>query len=284
MTVKLRRCMAQQRWMSFGRYSVLKDTWPVPQFNYKLPQDIIRPPYIADKNFDFSQIPAAIVLKEKEDIEEMKQVGQLTARLLDLCQSFVKPGVTTKQIDALVFEEAIRQNAYPSPLGYMGYPAAICTSVNNVLVHGIPNDRPLEDGDLVNVDITVYKNGFHGDASRTFLVGDVDEKGRQLVECTKNALMAAIEICKPGVPLHRIGQVIEKIATRAGFTINRDFAGHGIGLHFHEPPLIFHHAHDSELILQEGMTFTIEPILCQGQPHVKAWRDGWTMASVDGKP
>lgn len=150
------------------------------------------------------------------------------------------------------------------------------------MVHGIPDDRPLESGDIINVDVTAFHSGFHGDCSATFLVGEVDAEGRRLVEVTREALNRAIEVCGPGVPLNLIGKTISILAKKEGYTVSRSFCGHGIGRRFHELPMIYHHYNDEPGNMAVGMTFTIEPLLCQGTAAEKRWRDGWTVSSKDG--
>ncbi len=173
----------------------------------------------------------SICIKDNDDIDIMKGTCRLVKNLLDLCQDWVKPGISTKEIDKRAFQFIMDNQAYPSPLGYMGFPASICTSVNNVMVHGIPDDQPLQDGDIVNVDVTIFKDGFHGDASRTYLVGNqVDDQAKSLVNATKAALDLAISECAVGVPIHRIGHVIQDYARSKGFAVNHDFCGHGIGM------------------------------------------------------
>lgn len=191
--------------------------------------------------------------------------------------------MTTDDIDEIVYNDAIRNNAYPSPLRYSGFPKSVCTSVNNVACHGIPDDRKLEDGDIINVDVTVYLNKCHGDTSRTFLVGNVDDRGKYLVHHNEIALNEAIKICKPGVPFNRIGKTISDYAKSVDLRVVPAFIGHGIGSFFHGPPEIFHFENDIELRLMEpGMTFTIEPILSLGTEELELWPDGWTTTTVDG--
>lgn len=177
----------------------------------------------------------------------------------------------------------MRNNSYPSPLRYLGFPKSVCTSINNIACHGIPDDRKLEDGDIINVDITVYLNSFHGDCSKTFLIGDVDERGKYLVHHNEQALMRAIEVCKPGEKFNTIGKTISKYAKEVDLRIVPAFIGHGIGAFFHGPPEIFHFDNDFPVgIMQPGMTFTIEPIFSLGTEEIELWEDGWTAATVDG--
>nr|CAD7457988.1 unnamed protein product [Timema tahoe] len=190
-------------------------------------------------------------------------------------------GKTTDDIDKLVHKLAIDNEAYPSPLHYKGFPKSVCTSVNNVACHGIPDDRPLEDGDIINIDVTVYLNGFHGDCSSTFLVGNVDEKGRKLVQVTKECLYRAIEHCKPGRFFNSLGEEIENTARKFGLTVIPAFAGHGIGSYFHGPPDIYHCYNSYPGRMLPGMTFTIEPVIAQGSENIVILEDGWTAVTED---
>lgn len=177
----------------------------------------------------------------------------------------------------------IKSNAYPSPLRYSGFPKSVCTSVNNIACHGIPDDRALCDGDIINIDITVYLNKFHGDTSKTFLVGDVDERGKYLVHHNEVALQKAIEVCRPGQPFNVIGAAISKYAKEVGLEVVPAFIGHGIGEFFHGPPEVFHFENDYDCgIMEPRMTFTIEPILSLGTKELELWEDGWTAATMDG--
>jgi methionyl aminopeptidase len=198
--------------------------------------------------------------------------------------------VTTDYIDAMVHDRIVASGAFPSPLGYKGYPKSICTSVNEVMCHGIPDNRALLAGDIVNVDVTVFLDGYHGDTSATFFVGGPEQCStiaRDLVQATEEALAAGIELCAPGRQFHEIGNRIHKVVN-GRFGISEIFVGHGIGSYFHGPPYIFHHAnHYGRSIvggdeMRPGMTFTIEPILTEKSPKDKLWSDGWTAVTRDG--
>ncbi|XP_072468416.1 methionine aminopeptidase 1D, mitochondrial isoform X4 [Notamacropus eugenii] len=191
--------------------------------------------------------------------------------------------MTTEEIDSLVHQEIIRHNAYPSPLGYGGFPKSVCTSVNNVLCHGIPDSRPLQDGDIINIDVTVYYNGYHGDTSETFLVGNVDKYGKKLVEVARRCRDEAIAACRAGAPFSVIGNTISRITCENGLQVCPHFVGHGIGSYFHGHPEIWHHANDNDLLMEEGMAFTIEPIIVEGSPEFKVLEDKWTVVSTDNK-
>jgi len=182
----------------------------------------------------------------------------------------------------LVFDMSMAHGAYPSPLNYKGFPKSVCTSVNNVVCHGIPDDRPLADGDIINVDVTVYLNGFHGDCSSTFLVGDVDEAGRRLVQVTEECLAIGLDCCRPGAPFCTIGDAIYRHAFKSGFTVVPAFTGHGIGSYFHGPPDVYHVPNPwYRRTMAEGMTFTIEPIVSEGSDRIVVLEDGWTAVSAD---
>ncbi|OMH84882.1 Methionine aminopeptidase 1D, chloroplastic/mitochondrial [Zancudomyces culisetae] len=191
-------------------------------------------------------------------------------------------GVTTLEIDTLVRKFIIENEAYPSPLNYYGFPKSICTSINNIVAHGIPDKRKLMDGDIINIDISVYCNGFHGDTSATFCVGNVDQQGLALVEATKKALDIGMNVCGPEVELRQIGNSIENYANEAGYSVNDQYTGHGIGKEFHQNPLIYHFKNDEPGVMKEGMVFTIEPMLNQGTKECIIFPDGWTISTCDG--
>ncbi|KAG7464017.1 hypothetical protein MATL_G00182780 [Megalops atlanticus] len=224
-----------------------------------------------------------IEIKDEDQIDGLRRACQLARHILLLAGRSLKVGMTTDEIDFIVHQEAIRHNAYPSPLRYGGFPKSVCTSVNNVVCHGIPDSRPLQAGDIINIDVTVYLEGYHGDTSETFLVGEVDERGRSLVEAARRCRDEAIAACSPGVPLCVIGNTISQIADSCGFQVCPYFIGHGIGSYFHGHPEIWHHANDNNMLMEEGMAFTIEPILMEGSSEFKILKDKWTAVSVDDK-
>ncbi|KAG0326083.1 hypothetical protein BGZ99_010137 [Dissophora globulifera] len=269
----------------FGKYERLSPTSlrlgvVPPNVDGLVPPHILRPHYA--QRGESPEWSTTIPKNGPEAIEGCRKAGQLAKKILTLGGTLVKSGVTTNEIDRVLHEAIIANNAYPSPLNYMGFPKSICTSVSNIIAHGIPDERPLKDGDIVNIDITVYLEGYHGDTSATFLVGDVDQAGRDLVERTKESLEAAIAICGPGVPLHRIGKTIQDVADKYGYTISEQFTGHGIGREFHCLPLIHHYENDFEGEMEPGMIFTIEPSFCQGHMMGVQWPDKWTVATIDG--
>jgi methionyl aminopeptidase len=227
-------------------------------------------------------------VKSPDVIERMRRTCREAADVLALLGSRVAPGVTTEEIDAFCHDEAIRRGAYPSPLGYGGasnpYPKSLCTSVNEVICHGIPDDRPLRDGDIVNFDVTLYREGVHGDTNATFFVGSVDEQSQRLVRVTRECLARGIEAVKPGRPLNVIGRAIQSHAEANGYSVVRDFVGHGIGEQFHTDLQICHYFHPHlDDVIEPGMTFTIEPMINVGTWRARMWSDGWTAVTADGK-
>jgi len=229
-----------------------------------------------------------ITIKDEQGIQGMRTAGRLAAEVLDYLAPFIKPGITTREIDRLAAECMASQGTTSAtlgyqPAGYPPYPASLCTSVNNVVCHGIPNDKPLKKGDIVNVDVTVIKDGWFGDTSRMFIVGDASIAARRLVNITYEAMWHGIAMVKPGVRLGDIGWAIQKFAESNGFTVVREFCGHGIGRNFHEEPQVLHYGKPGTLEeLQPGMTFTIEPMINAGRRDVKEFgNDGWTIVTKD---
>ncbi len=227
-----------------------------------------------------------IQIKNSKEIAKMRKAGKLAAKLLMYIEPFVKEGVSTLYLNNLCEEFTQKNNAISAPLNYHGFPKSICTSINNVVCHGIPSkDDILKNGDIVNIDVTVIVDGFHGDTSRTFIVGEVSEKVKNFVKRTENAMYRGINAVKPGKYLYEVGKAIEKYVSKFGYSIVRDYAGHGIGLNFHEEPEVFHHfTKENKILLKKGMTFTIEPMLILGSSYsVKTSRkDGWTVTTTDG--
>ena len=246
-----------------------------------VPAHIGRPPY-ADTG-EVRRRPDPHV-QPPEIIERMRRAGRVAADVLQLTGSHVRPGITTEELDVIAHEACIERGAYPSPLNYRGYPKAICTSVNEVICHGIPDDRALRDGDIVNLDVTTYVDGVHGDTNATFLVGDVDPESRRLVQVTRECLDRAIAVVAPGRPLNVIGRAIQDHAEANGFGVVRAFIGHGIGEQFHTDLQILHYF-DPRLTtpIEEGMTFTIEPMITMGDWRHRMWDDDWTAVTADLK-
>jgi methionyl aminopeptidase len=223
------------------------------------------------------------MVKTQETIERMRRAGRAAAEVLDTVGAAVAPGVVTDDLDLIGHEKYIALGGYPSTLNYRGYPKSLCTSVNEVICHGIPDDRPLADGDIVNVDVTIYLDGVHGDTSATFLVGDVDATSRRLVRVTAECLDAGVAAVRPGEPLSAIGQAIESHAHEHGFGVVRTFVGHGIGEQFHTEPSVPHYFEPrASTVLEPDMVFTIEPMITMGSPREEIWGDGWTAVTIDG--
>ncbi|KAJ2028107.1 hypothetical protein H4S03_007967 [Coemansia sp. S3946] len=223
-----------------------------------------------------------IPILDPGEAECLRAASEVARDALALGGSMVRAGVTTEAIDDEVHKFIISRDAYPSCLNYMGFPRSICTSINNVIAHGIPGQRPLEDGDFVNIDITAFKQGFHGDTSATFAVGQVDAQGLALMDATRESLELAIQACGPGVLLATIGEIISVHAEALGYSVSQELTGHGIGRCFHQNPLIYHHYNEEPGEMVPGMAFTIEPILCQGVATGVQWPDGWTITTTDG--
>ncbi|KIR54229.1 methionine aminopeptidase, type I [Cryptococcus gattii Ru294] len=220
----------------------------------------------------------------KEEIEGMRKVCRLAREVLDLVASHVKPGVTTDELDVICHQACIDRNSYPSPLNYVKFPKSICTSVNEVICHGIPDQRPLQEGDIINLDVTLYHGGFHGDLNATYPVGKVDEESQDLMDTTKRAMDEAIAICKPGVPYREIGNKIEEITKPKGYGIVRRYTGHGINHLFHGLPTIVHYGGSKTPGRMEvGQVFTIEPMINLGTSNLEHWNDDWTAVTADGR-
>lgn len=220
-----------------------------------------------------------------EEIEKMRTVSRLGREVLDLAASHVRPGITTDEIDEIVHNATIERNAYPSPLNYRGFPKSVCTSINEVICHGIPDKRPLREGDIVNIDVSIYYDGFHSDLNGTYPVGKIDSDSEKLIRVTRECLDAAIKICKPGALWRDIGKVIEPIAKGAGCSVVRTFTAHGVNQLFHPPPNIPHYAKNKAVgSMKPGMTFTIEPMINLGPNWQDIhWPDNWTATTTDGR-
>ncbi|NBE93775.1 type I methionyl aminopeptidase [Nonomuraea sp. KC401] len=246
----------------------------------KVPAHIERPEYVGKKRPTTGESD----VKTPEMIERMRVAGRIAAQALEEVGRNVRPGVTTDELDRIGHDFLIDHGAYPSTLGYKGYPKSLCTSINEVICHGIPDDTVLRDGDIVNVDITAYIGGVHGDTDATYLVGEVDEESRLLVERTREAMMRAIKAVAPGRQLNVVGRVIEAYAKRFGYGVVRDFTGHGIGTSFHSGLMVPHYDDPSLRVeLVPGMTFTIEPMLTLGTIDYDIWPDKWTAVTKDRK-
>ncbi|GAA1556718.1 type I methionyl aminopeptidase [Actinomadura kijaniata] len=244
----------------------------------KVPSHIPRPEYVGRKRPKTGEAD----VKTPETIERMRVAGRIAAQALEEVGKHIRPGITTDELDVIGHEFLLDHDAYPSTLGYRGYPKSLCTSINEVICHGIPDDTVLRDGDIINIDITAFIDGVHGDTDATFLVGDVDEESRLLVERTREAMMRGIRAVAPGRAINVIGRVIESYAKRFGYGVVRDFTGHGIGTTFHSGLVVPHYDDPTATtIMQPGMTFTIEPMLTLGTHDYDMWPDGWTVVTKD---
>jgi len=245
-----------------------------------VPASIARPEYVdrpAPAKYTGPEV------KDAETIEKMRIAGRIAAQAMDSAAKAIAPGVTTDELDRIAHEFMLDHGAYPSTLGYRHFPKSVCTSVNEIICHGIPDDRPLEDGDIVNIDITAFIGGVHGDTDATYLCGNVDEESRLLVQRTREAMMRGIKAAVPGREINIIGRVIESYAKRFGYGVVRDFTGHGIGTAFHSGLVIPHYdaAPQYNTVIEPGMTFTIEPMLNLGISEWDMWDDSWTVVTKD---
>ncbi|XP_047318232.1 methionine aminopeptidase 1A-like [Impatiens glandulifera] len=231
-----------------------------------------------------SKLQYVIEIKSPDIISRMREACRIGREVLDAAACVIRPGLTTDEIDEVVHEATIAAGAYPSPLNYNFFPKSCCISVNEVICHGIPDARKLEDGDIVNVDVSVCYNGVHGDLNETFFVGNVNEDSRRLVQCTYECLEKAIALVKPGVRFREIGEVVTRHASMSGFSVARSYCGHGIGELFHCAPNIPHYSRNKAVgIMKAGQIFTIEPMINAGVWRDKMWPDGWTNVTADGK-
>jgi methionyl aminopeptidase len=222
-------------------------------------------------------------VQSQEIIEKMRIAGRLAAQAMHAAAAVIQPGVTTDDLDQVVHEYLIAHHAYPSTLGYRGFPKSCCTSVNEVICHGIPDERPLEDGDIVKIDVTAYIGGVHGDTCATFFCGEVDEASRLLTERTREALVRAIKAVKPGREVNVIGRVIESYVKRFEYGVVREYTGHGVHTAFHSGLVIPHYDEPGyDTVIKSGMTFTIEPMITLGRGDWYMWDDGWTVLTADG--
>ncbi|MFC5064745.1 type I methionyl aminopeptidase [Actinomycetospora atypica] len=244
-----------------------------------VPASIPRPEYVGKPAPSRSTDPW---VQDPDVIERMRVASRVAAQSLQVGGEAVKPGATTDEVDRVVHEFLVDHGAYPSTLGYRGFPKSCCTSLNEVICHGIPDSTVIQDGDIVNIDVTAFLDGVHGDTNATFLAGDVAEEDRLLVERTHEATMRAIKAVKPGRELNVVGRVIEAYAKRFGYGVVRDFTGHGIGRSFHSGLVVVHYDDPSRHeMLEPGMTFTIEPMITLGDIDYDVWDDGWTVTTKD---
>lgn len=245
-----------------------------------VPSGIPRPEYVgkvSPKKYQGSYV------QTPEQISKIRAAGRIAAQAIQLVGSKIEPGITTDQLDRIGHDFIVSQGAYPSTLGYRGYPKSLCSSINEVICHGIPDDTVIQEGDIVNIDITAFKDGYHGDSNVTFMVGDVKPEVRNLVERTQIALERGIAVVAPGRQVNVIGRAIEAYASRFGYGVVRDFTGHGIGEAFHSGLIIPHYdsAPNYSDVMEVGMVFTIEPMLTLGTHQWEMWKDGWTVTTKD---
>ncbi|KAL5637036.1 hypothetical protein ACGC1H_000867 [Rhizoctonia solani] len=252
-----------------------------------VPPEIPRPDYVEDGIPYSERLREAFTIKilTPEEQESMRTVCRLSREILDIAAAAIRPGITTDEIDAIVHEETIKRGGYPSPLNYREFPKSVCISVNEVICHGIPDQRKLEEGDIVNLDVSLYYKGFHGDLNETYPVGKISEESQKLIRTTRKCLDAAIAICKPGTLFRDLGKTIEPIARAQGCSVVRAYTGHGIHNLFHTVPNITHYAKNKMPgMMKAGMCFTIEPMINLGSSwEVEHWPDNWTAVTVDGK-
>lgn len=227
-----------------------------------------------------------INIKSSREIELMRQSCQLAAKTLNYIEDKIEAGMTTEDVNEICHNFITDHDAIPSPLNYNGFPKSVCTSLNEVICHGIPSKKDkIKNGDILNVDVTTYYKNFHGDTNRTYFIGDVKPEWRKLVEITYECMMAGISVCKPGARLGDIGAIIEKIAHDNGYSVVHEYCGHGIGREFHEEPQVLHYGTKGTGVeMKPGMTFTIEPMINLGKRHCKLLKDGWTVVTKDKKP
>jgi len=253
-----------------------------------VPTHIKRPDY-ADNVRGFSRIedeaqgrPPKILSPEEQ--EKLRTVCKLGREVLDIAAAAVRPGITTDEIDEIVHNATIERNAYPSPLNYRRFPKSVCTSLNEAICHGIPDQRKLVEGDIINIDVSLYYDGFHGDLNETYAVGEIDEESKILLRTTRECLDESIKICKPGALFRDIGKIIEPIAKKSGCSVVRNYTGHGINQLFHGSPNIPHYAKNKAIgTMKAGMAFTIEPMINLGTWDGVHWPDDWTCTTADGR-
>ena len=251
-------------------------------------KSIVKPDYaltgVSPQEENYNQIKKYCIAKTEQQIADLRECSKIARKALDLGHSMCSAGVTTEEIDTALHTFIIKNGGYPSPLNYYGFPKSICTSVNEVICHGIPDKRPLQDGDIVNLDITVYLKGFHSDLNETYIVGSTDKQSVKLIKCAYDALQAAIKICKPGVFYRRVGDVIGEVVEQAGFSIVRTYSGHGVGQIFHAVPNVSHYPNNKNTgVMKKGHVFTIEPMINTGVWQDVTWPDNWTSVTKDGK-
>uniref|UniRef100_A0A803MU56 Methionine aminopeptidase n=1 Tax=Chenopodium quinoa TaxID=63459 RepID=A0A803MU56_CHEQI len=303
-----RRLFGLEEAMRIQREKELQDKKPVKRSPLRrgkvsprlpVPDHIQKPPYVGSNKLP--ELSNEYQIHDSEGISHMRAAGELAARVLDYAGTLVRPSVTTDEIDKAVHQMIIDAGAYPSPLGYGGFPKSVCTSVNECMCHGIPDSRQLQDGDIINIDVTVYLNGYHGDTSKTYLCGNVNDAMKRLVKVTQECLEKGIAVCKDGASFRKIGKVISEHAEKHNYGVVDRFVGHGVGTVFHSEPIIYHHScltmAISDMKFQCGYEhlalhirpkayyeYIFEPILTMGSIDCITWGDNWTAVTDDGRP
>jgi methionyl aminopeptidase len=251
-------------------------------------KDIVKPDYtlkgVSMEETEFNDLKKFCIVSTEEEKKNLRQCSKIAREALDLGHSLVKEGVTTEEINDKVHDFIVSRKGYPSPLNYYGFPKSLCSSINEVICHGIPDKRPLKSGDIVNLDITVFYKGFHSDLNETYVVGEVDVKSAKLIQCAHESLLEAIKLCKPGTLYRKLGNKIGEIVKEFGFSIVRTYCGHGVGQVFHSAPNVSHYPSNKDKgVMEEGHVFTIEPMINEGDWKDQLWPDGWTAVTKDGK-
>jgi len=247
-----------------------------------VPSTIAHPSYAYSAGNRPRSVPDQVYIHSASEIAAMRQSNALAHKIRQFVGTLVRPGITTDEIDKLAHAEMVKYGAYPSPLCYAGFPKSVATSVNEIVCHGIPDARALEDGDIIKIDTSLYYKGFHGDCCGTFFVGQVDEAARKLDRFTQDVLAKAISICKPGVAVKEIGNLINAECDKAGYGIVTRYCGHGVGKELHMFPTIEHHYNECPVVMRPGMIFTIEPMVTEGSAITDVWpEDGWTVVTRD---
>lgn len=282
----LTQAQNQQRFADFKFSGKLRPSVVSPMM--KVPAGILKPDYADDPHgTPHSELKArgnAVAVMTPEELVVMREACRIGRDVLDTAARHLKAGVTGEDIDKVVFDACVERGVYPSPLNYRTFPKSLCTSVNEVICHGIPDGRPLVDGDIINLDISIYHKGFHSDLNETYCVGNVDAKGRALVQCSHDCLAAAVALCKPGIMYRDVGTVIDRVAKAAGFSVVKSYTGHGVGRLFHCAPNIPHYKGNKAVgFMRAGHVFTIEPMINEGESQDMTWPDEWTSTTVDGK-
>jgi methionyl aminopeptidase len=275
------KSIAMMRTMMRRGFHVINENIMVtPRVKPQIPLTIATPSY-AHQPAASQQHPRYLTVKTPAEIESMRRAGRLASKVIRLAGSLLRPGVTTRHVDEQCHDFILSHKAYPSPLNYMGFPYSICTSVNNVVCHGRPDDRVLLDGDLVSVDVTVFMEGVHADTCFTFPVGCVDDAGMKLIDTAQRITHEAIELVKPGRQYKEIGAKIETMCEQSGYGTVKEFCGHGIGRSFHELPYVMHCRNNDKTMMVPGHVFTIEPMITEGDNEIGMWDDEFTIATTD---